>query len=64
MQLTRSYNQNKQVSGKKSHADKMAAQRVVIEQSLEWHSSLYLNFVQFEKVFDSVDHNLILVLLK
>ena len=28
--------------------------RNIIEQSLEWLSSLYVNFIDFEKAFDSV----------
>nr|CAH8861970.1 unnamed protein product [Trichobilharzia regenti] len=30
-------------------------QIIIIEQSLEWQSPLYLNFIDFEKAFDSVD---------
>jgi hypothetical protein len=33
----------------------MAALRIIIEQSLEWNSSLFLKFVDFEKTFDSLD---------
>ncbi|XP_062600649.1 uncharacterized protein LOC134262290 [Saccostrea cucullata] len=29
--------------------------RIIIEQSLEWQSTLYLNFIDFEKAIDSVD---------
>ena len=28
--------------------------RNIIEQSIEWQSSLYVNFIDFEKAFDSV----------
>ena len=28
---------------------------IIIEQSLEWQSPLYLNFIDFCKAFDSVD---------
>ena len=28
--------------------------RNIIEQSIEWQSSIYINFVDFEKAFDSV----------
>ena len=31
-----------------------AAPEVVSEQSIKWQSSLYINFVEFEKAFDSV----------
>lgn len=45
---------------------------IIVEQSLEWNSSLYINFVDYEKTFDSLDlealwkllkHNGILVIL-
>ena len=29
--------------------------RIIVEQFLEWNSSLYINFVDYEKAFDSVD---------
>ncbi|VDO90912.1 unnamed protein product [Schistosoma curassoni] len=35
--------------------DRIATLRIIVEQSIEWNSSLYTNFVDFEKVFDSVD---------
>ena len=31
--------------------------RNIIEQSIEWQSSLYVNFIDFEKAFDSVHMN-------
>ena len=30
-----------------------------MEQSLEWNSSLYVNFVDYEKAFDSVDREIL-----
>ena len=33
----------------------IATLRIIVEQSLEWKSSLYINFIDFEKAFDSVD---------
>ena len=36
-------------------ADQIAGLRIVVEQSLEWNSPLYINFLDYEKVFDSVD---------
>ena len=32
--------------------DQIAAPRIIVEQSLEWKSSLYINFIDFEKAFD------------
>ena len=34
--------------------DQICTLWVIIEQSLEWNSSLYINFVDYEKAFDSV----------
>ena len=31
--------------------------RIIVEQSLEWKSSLYITFIDFEKAFDSVDRD-------
>ena len=39
----------------RSCADQIACLRIIVEQSLEWNSSLYINFIDFEKAFDSVD---------
>ena len=33
----------------------IATLRIIVEQSIEWNSSLYVNFVDYEKAFDSVD---------
>ena len=48
----------------KSCTDQIASLRIIIEQSLEWNSSLYLNFIDFQKAFDSVDRNTIWKLLQ
>uniref|UniRef100_A0A183K8A6 Reverse transcriptase domain-containing protein n=1 Tax=Schistosoma curassoni TaxID=6186 RepID=A0A183K8A6_9TREM len=29
--------------------------RIIVEQSVEWNSSLYINFIDYEKAFDNVD---------
>ena len=39
----------------RSCVDQIATLRIIIEQSLEWNSPLYVNFVDYEKAFDSVD---------
>ena len=41
----------------RSCPDQIAALRIIVEQSLEWKSSLYINFIDFEKAFDSVDRD-------
>ena len=39
----------------RSCADQIASLRIIIEQSLEWNSPLYVNFIDYLKAFDSVD---------
>ncbi|GFR64324.1 hypothetical protein ElyMa_001919700 [Elysia marginata] len=39
----------------KSCADQTATICIIVEQSLEWNSPLFVNFGDFEKAFDSVD---------
>jgi len=38
--------------------------RNIIEQSIEWQSSLYVNFVDFEKAFDSVHQDSLWKIMK
>jgi len=39
----------------RSCSDQIITLRIIIEQSLEWNSSLHINFINFEKAFDSDD---------
>ena len=39
----------------RSCTDQIATLRIIVEQSIEWSSPLYLLFVDFEKAFDSLD---------
>ena len=39
----------------RSCTDQIATLQIIVEQSTEWNSSLYVNFVDYEKAFDSVD---------
>ena len=39
----------------RSFTDQIATLRITVEQSIEWNSSLYVNFVDYEKAFDSLD---------
>ena len=48
----------------RSCADQIAVLRIIIEQSLEWNAPLYMNFVDFEKAFDSVDRSTLWKLLR
>ena len=43
----------------RSCADQIATLGIIIEQSIESQTSLYLNFVDFEKAFDSIDHQVL-----
>ena len=38
----------------RSCADQVASLSIILEQSLEWNSPLYINFIDYEKAFDSV----------
>ena len=40
----------------RSCTDQIFVLRTIIEQSLEWNSPVYVNFLDFEKAFDSVHH--------
>ena len=42
----------------------IATLRIIIEQSCEWNSTLFINFVDFEKAFDSVDRDTLWKLLR
>ncbi|VDP24719.1 unnamed protein product [Schistosoma margrebowiei] len=44
--------------------DQIATLRIIVEQSIEWNSSLYINFIDYEKVFDSVDRTTLWKLLR
>ena len=39
----------------RSCTDQIATLRIILEQSLEWRTPLYINFIDYEKAFDSVD---------
>ncbi|VDP01155.1 unnamed protein product, partial [Schistosoma curassoni] len=44
--------------------DHIATLRIIVEQSVEWNSSLYINFIDCEKAFDSVDRRTLWKLLR
>ena len=48
----------------RSCTDQIAMLRIILEQSLEWNSPLYINFVDYEKAFDSVDRQTLWKLLR
>ena len=39
----------------RSCVDQIATLRIIVEQTIEWQTSLCMNFVDFEKAFDSID---------
>ena len=43
----------------RSCTDQIAALRIIIEQSLECNTSLFLNFVDFEKAFNNLDREVL-----
>ena len=48
----------------RSCADQIASMRIIVGQSLEWNSPLYINFIDYEKACDSVDRETIRKLLR
>ena len=48
----------------RSCTDQIAALRMIIEQSVEWNSPLYINFIDFEKAFDSLDRETLWMLMR
>ena len=48
----------------KSCTNHIATLRIIVEQCIEWQSSLYINFVDFEKAFDSIDRTVLWKLLR
>ena len=47
----------------RSCTDQTATLRIIVEPSIEWNSPLYVNFVDYEKAFDSVDRETLWKLL-
>ncbi|VDP42490.1 unnamed protein product [Schistosoma margrebowiei] len=47
--------QNRTTSEKQVRRDQISTLRIIVEQSIEWNSSFYINFIDYEKAFDSVD---------
>ncbi|VDP44355.1 unnamed protein product [Schistosoma margrebowiei] len=47
-----------------SDTEQIATLRIIVEQSIEWNSSFYINFIDYEKAFDSVDRTTLWKLLR
>ncbi|VDP24764.1 unnamed protein product [Schistosoma margrebowiei] len=48
----------------RSCTDQIATLRIIVEQSVEWNSSLYINFIDYDKALDSVDRTTLWKLLR
>ena len=48
----------------RSCTDQIGTLRIIVEQSIEWNSPLYINFIDYEKAFDSVDRDTLWKLLR
>ncbi|VDP37277.1 unnamed protein product [Schistosoma curassoni] len=48
----------------RSCTDQIATLRIIVEQSIEWNSSLYINFIDYEKALDSADRTTLWRLLR
>ncbi|VDP79530.1 unnamed protein product [Schistosoma curassoni] len=48
----------------RSCTDQIATLRIIVEQSIQWNSSLYINFIDYEKAFDGVDRTIVWKLLR
>ncbi|VDO47466.1 unnamed protein product [Schistosoma margrebowiei] len=48
----------------RSCTDQIATLRIIVEQSTEWNSSPYINFIDYEKEFDGVDRTTLWRLLR
>ena len=48
----------------RSCADQIASLGIIVEQSTELNSTIYINFIDFEKAFDSVDREILWKLLR
>ena len=65
--MTQSSNTSNEQAGfrqNRSCTDQIATLRIIIEQSIEWNSPLYVNFIDYEKAFDSVDRDTLWKLLR
>ncbi|VDP23871.1 unnamed protein product [Schistosoma margrebowiei] len=57
-------NQQARFRKDRSCTDRIATLRIIAEQTVEWNSSLHINFIDYEKAFDSVDRRTLWKLLR
>ena len=43
----------------RSCTDQIASLRIIVQQLIEWNSTLNINFIDFEKAFDSMDREIL-----
>ncbi len=48
----------------RSCTDQIATFRIILEQTIEWQTSPYLTFIDFEKAFDSIDYQVLWDILR
>ena len=48
----------------RSCTDQIVTFHITVEETLEWNSLLYVNFVDFQKAFDSLDRNSLWTLMR
>ena len=48
----------------RSCTDQIVTLQTIVEQSIEWQSSLYINLIDFEKAFDSISRDVLWRLLR
>ena len=48
----------------RSCCDQIATLRIIVEQTMEWSTGLYMVFVNFEKAFDSLDREVLWTILR
>ena len=44
--------------------EQIATLRIIVEQTLEWNTGLYMVFVNFEEAFDSIDREVLWKILR
>ena len=48
----------------RSCVNQIATLRIIIEKTIEWQTPLYINFVDFQRAFDNIDHEVLWNILR